>query len=589
MKILSLAFSALAVLVLPKAEATDKPNIIFIFTDDQDYQLNSLDFMPNVQKHLVEKGTLFKNHYATISVCCPSRVSLLRGQYSHNTNITDVSPPYGGYNRFNGLKLGEDYLPLWLQNAGYNTNYIGKLMNQYSVNNYNNPTPKGFNYQDQLVDPYTYVYNTAVFSKNGEAPVYYKDAYQTDIIHAKAKAALKRLGKQKDPFFLWVSPMAPHAQFVIHENGTMDTTFAVPAARHSHLFKDVKIVPRNANFNPLKQTKTASYWKYLKKLNETTVENFDEAYRNRLRALQAVDEIVGSIFDELEKQNNLDNTYIFYSSDNGYHLGQHRSYPGKTSNIEEDINVPFIVRGPGVPQGKVSDTVSTHHDLPSTFLALANAEVPAWVDGGVIPINKKLKHHHRPASKESFAVEFWSDTNLEEIYNSNNGHIQGPNIYKTVRVIAPKYNYMYSVWCTGEHELYDLKNDPYETHNIHSFAHTSLVTRLDALLIVLKSCRAESCRNPWKVLHPDGTVATLEDALDSKYDEHYTQFKPVTFKECLPYYNVANEIPQLVPASPDAGQVLPEDDFEKNAIPVSEKLLNTPVNWSKYNFYSFGN
>lgn len=149
--------------------------------------------------------------------------------------------------------------------------------------------------------------------------------------------------------------MAPHAQFTIYGNGSMTTSPAVPAARHAHLFKDVKskillfffkkkdialipfIVPRHANFNPTQQTKTASYWKNLERLNETMVENFDEAYRDRLRALQAVDEMVGSLFEELERQGELDNTYVFYSADNGYHLGQHRSYPGKTSNIEEDI------------------------------------------------------------------------------------------------------------------------------------------------------------------------------------------------------------------------------------------------------------
>ncbi|CAO3685770.1 unnamed protein product [Rhizopus stolonifer] len=509
-------------------------------------------------------------------------------------------------------------------------------MNQYSVNNYNNPTPKGFDYQDQLVDPYTYVYNTAVFSKNGQAPVYYKNAYQTDIIHAKAKAALKRLENSTDPFFLWVSPMAPHAQFTIYGNGSMTTSPAVPAARHAHLFKDVKI-PRHANFNPIQQTKTASYWKNLERLNETMVENFDEAYRDRLRSLQAVDEMVGSLFKELERQGELDNTYVFYSADNGYHLGQHRSYPGKTSNIEEDINVPFVVRGPGVAQGKVSELVSTHHDLPSTFLALANAEAPIWVDGGVIPITERLKNHRRLASKESFAVEFWTDTNLEEIYKSADGHVKGPNIYKTLRVIAPDYNYMYSVWCTGEHELYDLKKDPYETKNIYGAVQTQLLSRLDALLIVLKSCHAESCRDPWKILHPDSTVKSLEDALDSQYDTLYTQFRPMAFEECLAYYSVANETPQIgyhflsnltasttitaaaakkpakqavlqkrektehqlpqeyhklfksVPVSSHAGRELPQEDFEEHAVPVSEKLLKTPVNWSEYNFYSFGN
>ncbi|ORE04925.1 arylsulfatase [Rhizopus microsporus var. microsporus] len=616
---LSLGLAALFGLVLvgDAAKAKDsKPNIVFIFTDDQDYRLKSLDYMPNVQKYLVKEGTLHRNHYATISICCPSRVGLLRGQYAHNTNITDVSVPYGGYGRFNELKLGDDYLPLWLQKAGYNTNYIGKLMNQYSVNNYNKPTPKGSHiYKDQLVDPYTYVYNTAVFSKNGEAPVFYKDAYQTDIIHAKARAALKRLESSEDPFFLWVAPMAPHAQFIIHGHGNISTSNAVPAARHAHLFKDVKI-PRTAHFNPSKQAKTASYWKHLERLNQTEIDEIDEAYRDRLRSLQAVDEMVGTVFEELERQGKLNNTYVFYSSDNGYHLGQHRSYPGKCTNIEEDINVPFIVRGPGVPKGKVSDVVSSHHDLASTFLALANGDevVPDWVDGGVIPVTHKLKHHRKPVSKESFAVEFWGDNVIDEIIT---GAPHGPNLYKTLRVISEDYNYMYSVWCTGEHELYDLKKDPYEMHNLYTSASTQLTNRLDALLVVLKSCRAQSCRDPWRILHPDDhSVKTLKDALHHKYDAHYTQFRKVKLEECLPYYNLANEVPQiaiiqnlhkrqertsripeeyhklynLIPKpSGEVGHQVPGDDFEQHAKPVPSELINTPVDWSKYNFYGYGN
>lgn len=70
-----------------------RPNIVFIFTDDQDLHLNSLDFMPSVQSELLQKGTNFTNHFATISNCCPSRASLLRGQHGHNTNITHVTPP----------------------------------------------------------------------------------------------------------------------------------------------------------------------------------------------------------------------------------------------------------------------------------------------------------------------------------------------------------------------------------------------------------------------------------------------------------------------------------------------------------------
>jgi arylsulfatase A-like enzyme len=156
MKILSLAIVAtlsLASLVQGQQDSSQtvftantekkKPNILFIFTDDQDYRMDSLSYMPNVQKYLVEQGTTYTNHYATVAVCCPSRVSLLRGQFAHNTNITHVMEPYGGYDRFNRLKLGESYLPIWLQEAGYSTNYIGKLMNGVAVHNWET-APKGW-------------------------------------------------------------------------------------------------------------------------------------------------------------------------------------------------------------------------------------------------------------------------------------------------------------------------------------------------------------------------------------------------------------------------------------------------------------
>lgn len=81
----SLLLSTQGVQAAAKGSSGDKPNFVFIFTDDQDSQLDSLDYMPNLQKHLVKEGTLYENHYATIAVCCPSRVSLLRGQYAHNT------------------------------------------------------------------------------------------------------------------------------------------------------------------------------------------------------------------------------------------------------------------------------------------------------------------------------------------------------------------------------------------------------------------------------------------------------------------------------------------------------------------------
>jgi arylsulfatase A-like enzyme len=202
-------------------------------------------------------------------------------------------------------------------------------------------------------------------------------------------------------------------------------------------------------------------------------------------------------------------------------------------------SVPFIARGPGIPKGKISHVVSSHHDLAPTFVALAGGDehVPSWVDGGVIPLTKNLKRHPKPVSKESFAVEFWSLNQMAENYPT--ATIEGPNTYKTLRVISHDYNCklqevkclllciitnvfffridMYAIWCTGEHEFYDLKTDPYEMKNLYQEANIQLVNRIDALLVVLKSCRAETCRDPWRILHPnDKYVKTLEDALHHK-------------------------------------------------------------------------
>jgi N-acetylglucosamine-6-sulfatase len=140
-----------------------KPNFVFIITDDQDLHLESLAYQPSVRKRMGEEGTFFSKHYCTVALCCPSRVSLLTGKMAHNTNVTDIAPPYGiyssreyisihflthnvgGYPKFITQGLNDNYLPVWLQDAGYNTYYTGKLMNAHSIATYNKPFPRGWN------------------------------------------------------------------------------------------------------------------------------------------------------------------------------------------------------------------------------------------------------------------------------------------------------------------------------------------------------------------------------------------------------------------------------------------------------------
>ncbi|QDS69091.1 hypothetical protein FKW77_010126 [Venturia effusa] len=410
-----------------------RPNIVFILTDDQDVHLHSLDYLPLVKKHLRDQGTSFTNHYCTV-------------------NVTDVGPPYGGYPKFISQGLNDNWLPVWLQSHGYNTYYTGKLFNSHNITNYNSPFVNGFTSSDFLLDPYTYYYKTPAFQHNKDPPVVSNGSYTTDLTAEKTFALLEEAAESDKPFFLVSAPIAPHA------NGRLPFSAPVPADRHKDLFKDLKL-PRTNNFNP-DVPSGASWVKRLDKQNESVVEYNDEFYRKRLRSLQAVDELVDGLFERLERLNLLDNTYIIYSSDNGFHIGQHRLPPGKSCAYEEDINVPLIIRGPGVSPNSTTNIVTTHTDLAPTILKMIGAPTRPDFDGSPIPIHTdELTSSKRRQAQEHVNVEYWGLGIGEGTFS---GDKVPNNTYKSVRVIGADgaYSLSYTVWCEGDHELYDLLADP---------------------------------------------------------------------------------------------------------------------------------
>lgn len=326
--------------------SVSKPNILFIFTDDQDLELGSLKYLPSVQQRIQEQGLTFENHYATVALCCPSRVALLRGQHAHNTNNTYVAAPGGGYDKFRLSGEDKDYLPWWLKKAGYRSEYIGKLMNQYGTYNYA-ISPKGWDHFDGLLDPYTYIYNTPVFSLNGARPVYYAKHHQTDVIHAKAVDRLTTLlANSSQPWYLQVAPVSPHQQF--NETGRFPP---VPLSRYENLYPGLQ-APRTPNFNPAVQDKP-SWVGTLPLLNATQLAFSDDTYRRRAQALHGIDEMITHLLDILAEAGQLDETVIIFSADHGYHVGQHRVVAGKTLPYKEDTHVPFFIKGPGVPKSKL--------------------------------------------------------------------------------------------------------------------------------------------------------------------------------------------------------------------------------------------
>ncbi|PTB69211.1 Arylsulphatase [Trichoderma citrinoviride] len=572
--------------------APNRPNIIFILTDDQDNHMGSLDYMPSVQKHLIHQGTTFEKHYCSTALCCPARVTLWTGQLAHNTNVTNVRPPYGGYPKFVQNGYNDHHLALWLQQSGYNTYYVGKLFNSHTVDNYDSPPVSGYSQSNFFLDPFTYQYYNVSTTINGAPPTNPVGKYSTDIVAESAQEFLQHaLQDENSPFFITLAPIAPHSVVGEGSLGAFDPPQI--AERHQGLFPEYKI-PRTPNFNP--DSPSGVNWvSKLPKQDDEEVDYNDEYQRLRLRSLQAVDEIVESVVDRLDKAGALENTFIFYTSDNGYHIGQHRLHPGKMCGFETDINVPLIVRGPGVPSQRITRVPSSHADLAPTILQIAGLEIDDKnFDGSPIDIFGTATG----ARSEHAAVEFWGLGLAESIFGRKDGPpIYPNNTYKGLRIEAEDYGFYYSVWCSNEKELYDMKArhtqaDPGQVHNLLSPGKSlvdaavtiggeqwpleKVVDRLDALMMVLKSCKQQTCIHPWKSLHPSGDVQNLHDALSTEYDEFYRSQVKVSFTSCESGYILESEGPQAFSTYEAIGDYGPGDEMYD---PLKQQPLVNP-NWS---------
>ncbi|KAI0146388.1 arylsulfatase [Xylariaceae sp. FL1272] len=538
------------------AAQDNKPNIVFIMTDDQDRRLGSVDRMTAVQQELIAKGTEFTNHYTNQALCCPSRSTVLRGQTVHNTNLTNVVKPGGSYNKW--VESGQDtnYLPHWLNKAGYRTEYIGKIMNGYGITNYDTKS-KGWDYSDLLVEPYIDDFNTPVLSKNGERPVYYEGYHQTDVIRIKSLDRLGYLTTKSEPFFLAIAPFTPHVGFQQNKPSHRP----IPLQRHLELYPDIK-APRTPNFNPSdeEQANAGGWVKNLLSMNDSAVNFADFVYRSRIQAVAGVDEIVEDVIKMLESKDALNNTYVIFTSDNGYHVGQHRMPAGKSLFYNEDTNLPFVVRGPGVPQNVTSHIPSLHLDLAPTFLEIAgvnSSDFPVFFDGRSL-----LPQWHNPNSsaaagtaagqgnsKESINIEYWGNAGIEAPSAGKLGSPFADTSYKAIRLLGTEQSWVYTVWCSGDKELYNTAADPYELVNLAQNASSArLVNRLNALLMVTKSCEQNSCRDPWALLQPkvgEGTVrlTSLTQAMNGTYDSFFADFQKVSFDTCLAVQLESNETP----------------------------------------------
>lgn len=355
------------------------------------------------------------------------------------------------------------------------------------------------------------------------------------------------------PFFLTVAPAVPHL-------GINATTkrhyFPIPQVKWANAFPN-EVVPRTPNWNPSRAS-GASWVLNLPFLDESDIDRLDNLYRARVRCVAGLDDMVGSLISALENHGILDNTHIIFTTDNGFHIGQHRIEFGKKMGYETDIHIPFLWRGPGIPVGKESNEVSTHTDLVPTWLSLFGLPLRTKLDGQPISI---ITDQKSGVSGEHVNIEFWGAGDANELEPNIKTKGIHNNTYKGLRIVATHYGLYYSVWCTNEHELYDMSTDQYQmnnlladTLNISKVPQKTLmgrplqqvVARLDALMMVLKSCVETECTHPWLQLHPQGNVMTLQDALAPEYDHFYLSQPKVSFSACKLGYLTEYEGPQTV-------------------------------------------
>jgi N-acetylglucosamine-6-sulfatase len=470
LQIVTLSIGVLAALGLTVAQTQNsraqtapstKPNILFVLTDDM--RISDLQFMPQTRKLLSGEGVKFTRAFVTNSLCCPSRATILRGQYAHNHEILSNRVPLGGFDKVRSLGLENSTIATWLDGAGYDTMLIGKYFNGYD----NTYVPPGWDewhgYLGDYVQSGTYRIN-----ENGQINTYDRSQiHDTDLFSDKAATFLQNTAGGA-PFFMYLSTNAPH-------------TPALAAKRHQGMFSDVSL-PNPPSFNEADVSDKPAWMRNTPSLTPEEVGNLGQRYRQRLRSLQSVDEMVGRLVGVLGQTGELSNTYIVFTSDNGLHLGEHRINKKKWTAYEEAIQVPLLVRGPGVPRGVSRSQMALNNDLAPTFASWAGLTPPSFVDGRLLG---PLLSASPPSSwRSALLVEHWQDLN---------GDPYAATIpdYTAVRT----GRYLFTRYATGESELYDLSNDPYELRSLHNSASVQVKERLASRLDALESCAAQSCRS----------------------------------------------------------------------------------------------
>lgn len=532
-----------------KASELQKPSFVVIQTDDQTLEelydgvrmLNGAEefAMPNTLQMLGEQGETFTRYYTPYSLCAPSRVSLLTGRYAHDDHVQGNVPPNGGWTGFQSRLAYSHNLATWLQGAGYRTIHIGKILNGYGDAPYSPGTevPPGWSSWHTILnsdtDHYAYGYLTnnngvveGPYGNSGSwetreygeiddagcpyAPLNGKPCYyETDKFNQLAVEELAATSPEQ-PFYMQVDYTSPHGDF-------RRPAGPQPATRDIGRFAGAPLPDSRAEgFNEGNVNDKPRFIREAPYLSAAEIHTYRVYYQNCLAALISVDEGVKQILDELGGLNRLPNTYVIFTSDNGFFFGQHRLVGGKFLAYEPSTHLPLIIRGPGIePNTHTGQLVSTV-DIAPTILELAGVKADKSMDGtSMVPFMEEPSlRTRRPLLFESFVQtnDVEQDGGAATGETTAAGRARGklgvrgtsdPGAAAHASVVAPPKNYYgirlgpykYIEWPDGEKELYDINKDPYELNNIvrdknyapvRSFLHKELVR--------LETCSGRICQ-----------------------------------------------------------------------------------------------
>jgi N-acetylglucosamine-6-sulfatase len=465
-----------------------RPNIVLIMDDDQ--SVNLQQFLTKTNAAIASKGVTFDNSFVNYSLCCPSRSTMLTGQYAHNHGVRGNQLPTGGYSKL-APTLGNS-LPVWLQRAGYYTAHIGKFLNGYGTTSPDAEVPPGWNeWYGSLDNPDaftggTYTAYGYTLNENGQIVHYGStpDAvdpatYQTDVYSQKAADFIRRRAPSTKPFYLSVAPRDPHGE-AASCNCVGDNPRAAP--RYEGKLAGLT-APRDPSFNEANVSDKPSNIKTLPLLTPEQIANVDARYRARAEAVLGVDDLVQNVVSTLKASGELKNTVLIFTSDNGFFHGEHRVPQGKVRIYEPSIRVPLLIRAPGMPKGVHRRQPVGNVDLAPTILDFAKAKPGRKEDGmSLIPIMERKRDF--PGRAMDLETYFTPDTTEDPE--------DPPLNYQGVRTDR----YLYANYGTAEQELYDLRSDPFELQNqAGNPIYAPVQTALQRLLSSEARCAGKTCRS----------------------------------------------------------------------------------------------